>query len=449
MEGDSDYRQLSVKVRPSDTMLSIAEQILSIWTNARREYRATSELEDLQPAAELNAEQLAKALMVFNKDYLRLPAMSNWVEGMRLPLPVHLQEFVSEDRFDAFIRKLIEFDQSFIEPGTRLVDPEAIQSMASEFDPAWSTLLTVAPSSSSVNPAEVARAAATYLEGLEGESPAERSLDLYQRVISNADTALPFLTELFKQTPEHRYHLAVGTASRLSDGQIDTLLAQASGQAIVQLLAEIVEQPPHSLNRGETVIKEQAVNKLGRRFGAFPGEVGAAVAEASRRMGRVDCMGGVCKMIDVIHSPDVSKSVRGESKKGIDNMDLLMEALHQRGRAGPVFTIEYDKKSDTFLPDIEQYVLSQSPAATGGYYFFGLSIHAANHSIVLVVDTTTATDVQIYWLDQLPGYRGFNKSNNVTRRLEAHIRANPADYGFRECKLWKFLPASETLIELE
>jgi hypothetical protein len=83
-------------------------------------------------------------------------------------------------------------------------------------------------------------------------------------------------------------------------------------------------------------------------------------------------------------------------------------------------------------------------SSVAGWYFFGFSLHAAYHSVILAVDKTDLANPRIYWMDQFS--RGF--SDDVSGKLPQKMKSFEPSYGFSPTKLWQMMPAADTLIEL-
>ncbi len=124
------------------------------------------------------------------------------------------------------------------------------------------------------------------------------------------------------------------------------------------------------------------------------------------------------------------------------NMIGIMETLRTRGRAGPPARLTYNGATDRWTPDPETTILGMTSPSFRGWYFFGLSLHRAYHSVTLVVDKMDPSNPRIYWVDQFES--GF--TNEVTGHLQEELHRFEPPYGYRYSQLWKMLPPREMLV---
>jgi hypothetical protein len=169
------------------------------------------------------------------------------------------------------------------------------------------------------------------------------------------------------------------------------------------------------------------------------------------------CMTAMYKGFEVIFSPDESKAllkkVYRDAKKILDktgrdtnNVDRIMETLRSQGRAGPARSSRYDQRRKQWTPTMESQVLEMITPSIPGWFFFGLSISGAYHTVTLAVDTTGGT-TKIFWLDQFT--QGFTK--DVTGQLDAkmHEKWLLPPYGYTISKVWPIIPDPASSVVLK
>jgi len=121
-------------------------------------------------------------------------------------------------------------------------------------------------------------------------------------------------------------------------------------------------------------------------------------------------------------------------------MDRLMHVAWKTGKAGREIKINYN--SGKWNPDPKKILLDAAKKSGKGWLFYGFSMHAAYHSVMLAVDNTDPSNVKIYFMDQFS--QGF--SNDVTN--ENFIEKFEPSYGYYHSYLWQIIPSAKTLIDL-
>jgi hypothetical protein len=122
------------------------------------------------------------------------------------------------------------------------------------------------------------------------------------------------------------------------------------------------------------------------------------------------CMKAVYRGLEGLFSEKVSKSIKAQVErdakrvrerigKKTNHMDRIMNTVRARGRAGPMTKLRYNKKTKKWNPDPEKTIIGMTHPMVAGWYFFGLSLHAAYHSVILAVDKTDLSNPRIYWMD--------------------------------------------------
>jgi hypothetical protein len=165
------------------------------------------------------------------------------------------------------------------------------------------------------------------------------------------------------------------------------------------------------------------------------------------------CMTAVYKGLEAIYTPQTSTDIKtqvqtdaarilAQTGRDTNHVDRIMETVRSRGLAGPVTVVRYDQRRRAWVPTVEKTILGLVSADYPGWYFFGLSVSGAYHSVIIAVDNSQGGPPQVFWLDQFT--KGFTK--NVTGRLDAAMREYEPSYGYAESKVWPLLPAPDTAI---
>ena len=119
-----------------------------------------------------------------------------------------------------------------------------------------------------------------------------------------------------------------------------------------------------------------------------------------------------------------------------NTVDLIMETLRSKGKAGARVTTPYDQ--------VEATVLRMANPKFPGWYVFGFSVAAGYHTVILVLDTTSGSP-QLFWMDQHT--RGF--TNDVTGCLADEIKSRfPRRYR-RRMSIWQLLPTPAVAVPVE
>ncbi len=430
---DSLRKRMSIIIGPNDTLLTIAQRLLLVW-NSTQPFVPPGTA-GARPVALLTAEQLAKGLLVYNRYYLAVPSMTEWKVGLRFPLPIDVNQVTGE----------------------RTLNPDVIATWAGTFDPAWFPLLGMPPAGT-VAPTQVAlqRSVQTFLQ--ETPTPTARGIHLSARAMTNARETEPFIQEVFRQAASETFDLALAFMDQIVLHQFDLLASQTAGQGIIGTIRNALANAPARPSSRQQQNLDRA-NRLLNRLGVSS----AATAERVRniyatKVAGCDCMTAVYRGLEGLFSEGGSRSIASQAvresrevmrRTGRDtnHMDRIMETVRARGMAGPETQLVYQAASNTWRPDPEATVLGMTHPNIAGWYFFGLSLHAAYHSVILAVDKTDPASPRLYWMDQ--SSRGF--TNDVTGTLMdkmRHPRFTPS-YGFSPSRLWQIIPAADTLILLD
>lgn len=423
-------KRLSVIVGPDDTLRSIAQRLLLLWNNATpfTPPGATAPV----PFTPLTAEQLAKGLLVFNRFYLAVPRMPVWRVGLRFPLPVEVNQVTGEHR----------------------VHPELMARWVQQFDEAWLPLLDQRPAATATPSREALRqSVAAFLQAT--PTPSTRGITLAARAMTNASEAEPFISEVLRQLGLDAFPTALGFIDALVNYEFDLLASQRPGLDIIAALRDALGQAPATLSDEQQASLARANRMLGR-LGVFSAETAAAFEQIYiREVPGCHCMAAVYKGLEALYSPEVSASIQAQvtrdarevmrrTGRDTNHMERIMQTVRARGKAGPMVELRYRRRTQDWQPDPEQTILGMTHPGVPGWYFFGLSLHSAYHSVILAVDRTDPASPRIYWMDQFS--RGF--TNEVTGQLEEEMRGWRPSYGFAPSRVWQFIPAADTLVEL-
>jgi hypothetical protein len=428
---DSSRKRMSIIIGPNDTLLTVAQRLLLIWNSARPFVPAGTT--SPRPVTQLTEEQLAKGLLVYNRYYLAVPSMTDWKVGLRFPLPIEVNQVTGE----------------------RTLNPDLIATWAGSFDPAWIPLLGMLPAAT-VAPTQAAlhQSVQTFLQ--DTQTLTARGIHLSARAMRNAREAEPFIQEVFRQAASEAFDLALAFMDQIVIHQFDILASQRAGQGIIDTIRNTLANAPASPSSSQQQSLDRA-NRLLNRLGVFS----AATAERVRniyatKVPGCHCMAAVYHGLEGLFSEGVSLSIESQvgresreamrrTSRDTNHMDRIMETVRVRGMAGLETQLVYQAASNTWQPDPEVTVLGMTHPSVAGWYFFGLSLHGAYHSVILAVDKTDPASPRIYWMDQFS--RGF--TNDVTGTLMDKMRSIRPGYGFSPSRLWQIMPAAGTSIILD
>lgn len=247
--------RLSVIIGENMTMSRLAAQILPLWTTATPMTAPGAAAPT--PLEIVTADEVARALIAYNDTYLPAETMKNWRAGLRLPLPVDIDET------------------------TRIgtVNPAQIKALAGGFLPAWKDSLkrpaaaTVAP-----KPAEVMVEAATFL-GSEKTARA-RGIQLGARALTNAVAARPFIQEVFRQVGADAFDTAFNFVEYVSDSEIALLASQADGAAILATISGALAKMPANASQAVKDRVDRADLAIGVASSLFPPRAAPAAARS-------------------------------------------------------------------------------------------------------------------------------------------------------------------------
>lgn len=228
---DGGMSRLSVIIGENMTLHMLALELLPLWTTATP-FTPPGAAAPL-PLDVVTAEQLARALLVYNQTYLEVPpaqqppAMQKWRAGLRLPLPVEV---------DATSH-------------VATVNPQTIVALAGAFEPAMTPVLeqrataTVAPSAALIM-VEVT----TFLRDPEFADATSRGITLGARALTNAAAELPFIREVFRQlSAAEAVGVAIAFLENFAQREFELLAAQRDGNAILRLFDGVLSSKAANL----------------------------------------------------------------------------------------------------------------------------------------------------------------------------------------------------------
>lgn len=200
--------QLNVIIGANLTPRTLARLLLPLWITATP-FTPPGAAAPL-PLDIITEEELAQGLLVYNRYYLPVPAMTNWRAGLRFPLPVEIDEVT----------------------GMATLNPSIVKSMAGEFDPAWTPLLDQrAGATAQPNAATLQADVAAFLA--QETTALARGIHLGARALTNAVAALPFISETFNQLGAGGFEVALAFMDNMVNREVALLAAQLDGAAIL------------------------------------------------------------------------------------------------------------------------------------------------------------------------------------------------------------------------
>lgn len=208
--------RLNVIIGENMTLHTLALELLPLWTTATP-FTPAGAATPL-PLDLVTADQLARALLVYNQTYLEVPptlpaTMNKWHAGLRLPLPVEIDEATH----------------------VATLNPQQIIAMAGTFDAAWAPLLEQRATSPAAHSAAlIMLEVANFLH--EHTDATDRGITLGARALTNATVELPFVREVFRQLSTAE-SIATATAflDNFTNREFQLLAAQRDGNAILTL----------------------------------------------------------------------------------------------------------------------------------------------------------------------------------------------------------------------
>lgn len=208
----------------------LARELLPLWTTATP-FTPPGGGPQRLPGV-LTEEQLAQALLVWNDTYLGLPNMTKWRVGLRLPLPIDLDD-----------------------AGVGTVNPDQIRSLAAAFDATQKDLLDHRAIANVELPAPIlAEEARIFLA--DHPSAFARGLAITLRATTNALASRKLIAEVFKQlSPAAGFEVALEAIENMSPKEMTLLANQDAGGSVLDALDD-------ALSRGPKPTPQTFVNRL-------------------------------------------------------------------------------------------------------------------------------------------------------------------------------------------
>jgi Domain of unknown function (DUF4157) len=221
LTNDLQRGRLSAIVASGMTVRGLAQSLLTFFTQAASTATATSPPVNNSPPT---VDELAQAILVYNARFIPVPAMTNFTVGLRLPLP-------------------IEIDQT---NGEFIVSPPSIRSLAARFVPAWTPLLDQAPGAlATPTAAELTTAATNFLA--QHATSLARGVALMASAMTNPFATVGLMTQVFQQLGTSAFDVAFDFMNNIVMHQINLLASLVPGDAILRLVRAALASPPANL----------------------------------------------------------------------------------------------------------------------------------------------------------------------------------------------------------
>lgn len=245
--------RLNVILGSGITPRILARELLPLWTTATPFTPAGAAVAN--PLDVIDEDILARGLMVYNRYYLGLPTMTKWRSGIRLPLPVELDEVT----------------------GDATLNPTQLRHLAGSFDPAWAPLLETGASVTTVPaPADTAAAVTAFLS--EQATASARGAHLAVRVISNATAERHFVAEVFRRTGAASFDIALRLMDTLVNRDIALLAVQDDGAVIIAAIRGALGLAPGTLS----TVQQSSLTRANLMLGLVAGTASLAGPAAVR-----------------------------------------------------------------------------------------------------------------------------------------------------------------------
>jgi hypothetical protein len=200
--------------------------------------------------------------------------------------------------------------------------------------------------------------------------------------------------------------------------------------------------------------RELADNRadLDSLMGVFSPAKGAELEETYRtKVSTLHCMGAAYAGLGTLTSPEQSAAVErkvaqmkkaGLKRKRPVNLDqfiTVMNTANASKMAGPKQTAAWSTKRERWTPTLESIVRSRVNTRVPGFYFFGLALAKAFHSVLIGVSTWD--EPRTLWCDQ-GGCSVVSGTLDAfaLERLKAWRRGGKLTYTNWETYLWQVVP---------
>jgi len=223
----------SAIIGPGATLRGIAARMVSVFA------AATAPTSVPGASTPPTADELAKGLLVYSRYYLPVPSMAQYKVGLRLPLP-------------------IEIDQN---NGDWIVNPNMIRLWAGSFEPAWTPLLDQAPAAlSAPTSADLDADATAFLAA--NTTPLAQGIALGARIVSNPFQEVGLVTRLFQRLGAGAFDVALQLMNFSVRHQMELLATLIPGDAILRQLRIVLSAPPVNLSQSVEADRQRALRML-------------------------------------------------------------------------------------------------------------------------------------------------------------------------------------------
>ena len=246
--------RLNVIIAANMSPRLLSREILPLWTTANpfTPEGATAPL----PLEVIDEETLAKALLVYNQRYLPLPGMANWQVGLRLPLPVQIDET----------------------SGIATVNPGLIRRLGTAFNQNQAHLLDSLSVANTVPSAAMLNA---EVDAFLSRNPdaSDRGSTLSARAESNVQALRPFIEAVFTRlNAADGFALALAFMTAQVNRTMSLIKAQQDGASILSLIQNRLNAAPGDITAQQQSELDRANHMLG-----LVSTVAAVAAPAARR----------------------------------------------------------------------------------------------------------------------------------------------------------------------
>ncbi|MCQ4164909.1 eCIS core domain-containing protein [Tahibacter harae] len=241
--------RLNVILGENLTPRLLAVQLLPLWNTATP---STAPGGAPNPRTLLDADELARGLLMYNQFYLGLPGMARWRAGLRLPLPADVNGSVAT------------------------VNPLQIRALAGSFPAAFEPLLDQRASApAAAAPAQLAADAAQFLAA--NTDALGRGIALQARAITNAPAERALIHAVMDQLGNAGFDVALVFMDFLLQPEFQLLAAQRDGVAILGDIRDALAKAPAAL----TAKQQDSLARANRQMAGLSG-TGAAPPQAMR-----------------------------------------------------------------------------------------------------------------------------------------------------------------------
>lgn len=240
--------RVSAIVGPGSTIAGIARAIRPFYVGARASGAAAP-----SPPSEL---ELAQALLVYNRYYLALPAMTGFTDGLRLTLPIEID----------------------VHDGSLLVDSNLIRTWAGAFEATWTPLLARRPAHlAQPDPAALDQEVAEFLR-LHADTR-RRAIALQARLMKNAFETVFLFFAVFQQLGAQAFDVALELMNNCVNHQIELLAGLTAGNAVLRRLIMALSAAPAALSADRQRELQRANSMLRDALGLGAGQTATSARE--------------------------------------------------------------------------------------------------------------------------------------------------------------------------